>query len=194
MAQEWYAARHGQDGNKRYGPVPLSELRDMIDSGRVRPDDLVWCEMFIYVLSRSPSGFPATAPAYYGTPMGAGVGPFGAMHNTLLYKTLDGGQATLQFAFDVDPAAANRFGQFLNAQGRLEDGELVQLQNVGGAYQVAFVLPSEGPVPEAQLQPYRQLRDDVARKGLLPGAVEFQVYDENDFLQMTIPANDLPKP
>ena len=42
MRDEWYVARRGQDGNKRYGPVPLSELRQLLDSGRVRGEDLVW--------------------------------------------------------------------------------------------------------------------------------------------------------
>jgi hypothetical protein len=44
MRDEWYVARRGQDGNKRYGPVPLHQLRDLVDAGNVRPDDLVWRE------------------------------------------------------------------------------------------------------------------------------------------------------
>jgi len=44
MRDEWYVARRGEDGNKRYGPVPLRQLRDLLDAGDVRPDDLVWCE------------------------------------------------------------------------------------------------------------------------------------------------------
>lgn len=44
MREEWYVARRGEDGNKRYGPVPLSQLRDLLDAGDVRPDDLVWRE------------------------------------------------------------------------------------------------------------------------------------------------------
>ena len=42
MRDEWYVARRGQDGNKRYGPVPLHQLRELVDSGKVRGDDLVW--------------------------------------------------------------------------------------------------------------------------------------------------------
>ena len=44
MRDEWYVARRGQDGNKRYGPVPLHELRDLLDAGKVRGEDLVWRE------------------------------------------------------------------------------------------------------------------------------------------------------
>jgi hypothetical protein len=44
MRDEWFVARRGPDGNKRYGPVPLAQLRDLADSGKVRPDDLVWRE------------------------------------------------------------------------------------------------------------------------------------------------------
>jgi len=44
MRDEWYVARRGQDGNKRYGPVPMHQLRDLLDSGGVRPDDLIWRE------------------------------------------------------------------------------------------------------------------------------------------------------
>jgi hypothetical protein len=44
MRDEWYVARRGQDGNKRYGPVPLHQLRELVDGGRVQPDDLVWRE------------------------------------------------------------------------------------------------------------------------------------------------------
>jgi hypothetical protein len=150
--------------------------------------------LFIYGLSRSPSAFGPTAPGFYATPMAAGVGPFGALPNSIPYITPDGGQATLQYGFDVDPAIANRFGQFLVAQGRLEDGELVQLKQFGATHQVAFVLPSEGPFAEAELQTYRTMRDDAARQGVFPGTVEFQLYDENDLLQLTIRANDLRKP
>jgi hypothetical protein len=42
MSDQWYVARRGQDGSKRYGPVPLAELRGLVDAGRVLPDDLVW--------------------------------------------------------------------------------------------------------------------------------------------------------
>ena len=41
MRDEWYVARRGQDGNKRYGPVPLRQLRELLDSGRVQGEDLV---------------------------------------------------------------------------------------------------------------------------------------------------------
>jgi hypothetical protein len=44
MRDEWYVARRGQDGNKRYGPVPLSQLRQLIDDGKVRGEDLIWRE------------------------------------------------------------------------------------------------------------------------------------------------------
>ena len=44
MRDEWYVARRGQDGNKRYGPVPLRQLRELLDSGRVQGEDLVWRE------------------------------------------------------------------------------------------------------------------------------------------------------
>ncbi len=44
MRDEWYVARRGQDGNKRYGPVPLRQLRELMDSGRVQGEDLVWRE------------------------------------------------------------------------------------------------------------------------------------------------------
>ena len=42
MRDEWYVARRGQDGNKRYGPVPLDQLRELVDTGKVRGEDLVW--------------------------------------------------------------------------------------------------------------------------------------------------------
>ena len=42
MNDQWYVARRGPDGSKRYGPVPLAELRGLVDADRVRPDDLVW--------------------------------------------------------------------------------------------------------------------------------------------------------
>ena len=42
MSDQWYVARRGPDGNKRYGPVPLHELRAMVDAGRVIGEDLVW--------------------------------------------------------------------------------------------------------------------------------------------------------
>jgi len=44
MADQWYVARRGQDGNKRYGPVSIRELRDLMDSGKVRGEDLVWSD------------------------------------------------------------------------------------------------------------------------------------------------------
>jgi hypothetical protein len=44
MRDEWYVARRGQDGNKRFGPVPLAQLRDLMDDGKVRGEDLVWRE------------------------------------------------------------------------------------------------------------------------------------------------------
>ena len=44
MRDEWYVARREHDGNKRYGPVSLAELRDLMDSGKVRGEDLVWRE------------------------------------------------------------------------------------------------------------------------------------------------------
>jgi hypothetical protein len=44
MTQDWYVARKGKGEGKRYGPVPLNQLRDLVDSGKVRPDDLVWNE------------------------------------------------------------------------------------------------------------------------------------------------------
>jgi GYF domain 2 len=44
MRDEWYVARRGQDGNKRYGPVPLQQLRELVDTGRVQSGDLVWRE------------------------------------------------------------------------------------------------------------------------------------------------------
>ncbi len=44
MRDEWFFARRGPEGNRRYGPIPLPELRAMIDAGKVRGDDLVWRE------------------------------------------------------------------------------------------------------------------------------------------------------
>jgi GYF domain 2 len=44
MKDEWFVARRGQDGNKRYGPVPLEQLRELVDAGKVQPADLVWRE------------------------------------------------------------------------------------------------------------------------------------------------------
>src|SRR5258708_7220412 len=44
MRDEWFVARRGQDGNKRYGPVPLQQLRELVDTGKVQPADLVWRE------------------------------------------------------------------------------------------------------------------------------------------------------
>src|SRR5450755_2674010 len=44
MRDEWYVARRGQEGNKRYGPVPLQHLRELVDDVRVQPADLVWRE------------------------------------------------------------------------------------------------------------------------------------------------------
>ncbi len=44
MRDEWYVARRGQEGAKRYGPVPLHELRGLLNSGRVQGEDLVWRE------------------------------------------------------------------------------------------------------------------------------------------------------
>lgn len=44
MRDEWYVARRGQDGSKRYGPVPLQQLRELVDTSRVQPGDLVWRE------------------------------------------------------------------------------------------------------------------------------------------------------
>ena len=44
MRDEWFVARRGQDGNKRYGPVPLHQLRELVDAGKVQPADLVWRE------------------------------------------------------------------------------------------------------------------------------------------------------
>jgi hypothetical protein len=44
MTDEWYVARRGQDGSKRYGPVPLQQLRELLDAGKVRGEDLVWRE------------------------------------------------------------------------------------------------------------------------------------------------------
>jgi anaerobic selenocysteine-containing dehydrogenase len=44
MRDEWYVARRGPDGAKRYGPVPLQQLRDLMDSGKVLGEDLVWRE------------------------------------------------------------------------------------------------------------------------------------------------------
>src|ERR1700676_5585814 len=44
MRDEWYVARRGQGGNTRYGPVPLQELRALLDQGKVKGEDLVWCE------------------------------------------------------------------------------------------------------------------------------------------------------
>ena len=42
MSDEWYVARRGPDGNKRSGPVPLRQLRQLMDAGKVKGDDLVW--------------------------------------------------------------------------------------------------------------------------------------------------------
>jgi GYF domain 2 len=42
MSDEWYVARRGPDGNKRSGPVPLRQLRQLIDAGKVKGEDLVW--------------------------------------------------------------------------------------------------------------------------------------------------------
>ena len=44
MRDEWFVARRGPDGNKRYGPVPLQQLRTLVDGGKVQPADLVWRE------------------------------------------------------------------------------------------------------------------------------------------------------
>ncbi|HVS37437.1 MAG TPA: DUF4339 domain-containing protein [Gemmataceae bacterium] len=44
MNAAWFVARRGQTGNKRYGPVDLNQLRELMDGGRVRGDDLVWRE------------------------------------------------------------------------------------------------------------------------------------------------------
>lgn len=44
MRDEWYVARRGPDGNKRYGPVPLQQLRELVDTGKVQPGDLIWRE------------------------------------------------------------------------------------------------------------------------------------------------------
>jgi len=44
MRDDWFVARRGQDGARRYGPVPLHELRELVDSGKVQPADLVWRE------------------------------------------------------------------------------------------------------------------------------------------------------
>ncbi len=44
MRDEWYVARRGQGDNARYGPVPLRQLRLLLDDGKIHGDDLVWCE------------------------------------------------------------------------------------------------------------------------------------------------------
>jgi hypothetical protein len=64
MTQEWYVARKGQGEGKRYGPVPLNQLRDLVDSGKVRPDDLVWNEGMTnwQRADQCPELFPAPAP------------------------------------------------------------------------------------------------------------------------------------
>ena len=41
MRDEWYVARRGQGENARYGPVPLGQMRQLLDEGRVKGGDLV---------------------------------------------------------------------------------------------------------------------------------------------------------
>ena len=40
MADTWYAQR----GDKQIGPMPQAKLRDALSSGKLRREDLVWCE------------------------------------------------------------------------------------------------------------------------------------------------------
>jgi hypothetical protein len=40
MASEWHYSREG----KRYGPVPLSELKKLAEAGKLAPSDFVWKE------------------------------------------------------------------------------------------------------------------------------------------------------
>ena len=64
MRDEWYVARRGQGENTRYGPVPLQELRQLLDDGKVNGDDLVWCEGMAnwQRADRCDALFPARAP------------------------------------------------------------------------------------------------------------------------------------
>ena len=78
MRDEWYVARRGQDGNKRYGPVSLQELRDLMDSGKVRGEDLVWREgMADWQRADQCAPLAASAPARRGRSSPTGRPPRG---------------------------------------------------------------------------------------------------------------------
>lgn len=66
MRDEWYVARRGQGENARYGPVPLRQLRQLLDDGKVHGDDLVWCEGMAnwQRADRCDALFPAPRPGY----------------------------------------------------------------------------------------------------------------------------------
>ena len=78
MRDEWYVARRGQTGNKRYGPVPLNQLRELMGAGRVRGDDLIWREgMAAWEQADQCSALAAQPPApdYRGDGYGPERGP-----------------------------------------------------------------------------------------------------------------------
>ena len=43
MARKWYYARAGE----RYGPVPVAELRKMLEGEELGPQDFVWTRIFL---------------------------------------------------------------------------------------------------------------------------------------------------
>src|SRR5262245_3959390 len=100
MASEWYYSHEGQ----RHGPVSSEQLRELVATGKLRPDDLIWKEGMDNWMpaGKAKKLFPADAataqaPASVPTRVGDVDGPsVGGMPPDIAHKKLAAGLTAIQ--------------------------------------------------------------------------------------------------